>query len=84
MDKSEMNASSKSIMISTKSSKYNNQLIAKAEREIKERRSEMATGPKSYKDLMNAYNDDFNQSLPDFKAAPFTSKALNENTFLPA
>jgi hypothetical protein len=71
-------------VVSTKSSKYNNQLIAKAEREIKQRRSEMRTkGSKSYKDLMNAYNDgDYaNQSVPDFKASPFNSKVINENTF---
>lgn len=49
----------------SKSFKYNNQLIAKAEKEIKQRRSEAAsqerltdTGSKSYLALMNAYNDE--------------------------
>ena len=57
--------------------KYNNQLIAKAEKEIKLRKSELAASEiaskhsQSYEALMNAYNDEAEQSLPDFKASPF-------------
>lgn len=32
----------------------------------------------SYQALMNAYNDDQNQSLPDFKASPFASQAMDD------
>jgi hypothetical protein len=49
-------------MVSSKSCKYNNQLIAKAEKEIKQRRSEINScdkeGPTSYAGLMHAYNDE--------------------------
>jgi hypothetical protein len=61
VDKQSLNNTQKS-MISSKSCKYNNQLIAKAEKEIKQRRSEINSyekeGPISYAGLMHAYNDE--------------------------